>query len=189
MFSWTSCLASVILCVLSSSSAPQRGTGPALKERNLLREKTWEQILTVQEWDCVSATDTALLKGRWYGFVGSWRMGAWRAKSRESFRRKVIDDPVLDWVMRRGWAGDRGQKERYNWQEQHVRRHRVLKLPSRSRSHRTVGEWEHKTWRCRAVQRPHHTGPSNQAKNLEVIPMADRQTSKNTSLTQVYLGC
>ena len=69
-----------------------------------------------------------------------------------------------------------------------MRRHRVLKLPSRSRSHRTVGEWEHETWRCRAVQRPHHTGPSDQAKNLEVIPMADRQTSKNTSLTQVYLG-
>lgn len=112
----TSCLASVILCVLSSSSAPQWGTGPALKECNLLWEKTWERILTIQEWDCVSATDTALLKGRWCGFVGSWKMGAWRAKSRESFRRKVIDDPVLDWVMRRSWAGDRGQKERYNWQ-------------------------------------------------------------------------
>ena len=168
---------------------PQWGTGPALKERNLLREKTWEQILTRKEWNCVSATDTALLKGRLCGFVGSWRMGAWRAKNREIFPRKVIGDPVLDWVMRRSWAGDWGQKERYNWQEQHVRRHRVLQLPSRSRSRRTVGEWEHERWRCRAVQRPHHTGPSNQTKNLEFFPMADRQTSKNISLPQVYLGC
>lgn len=78
--------------------APWWGTAPALRERNLLREKARGQILTIQERHHIQATDTART-GRLRGFDGNQRLGAWGAKRRESVPRKVRADPELG----RGW--------------------------------------------------------------------------------------
>lgn len=183
MFSGTSCLASGTLCVPSSNSAPWWGTAPALRKHNLAREKTWGQILTIQQRHHMQATDTART-GRLRGFDGNQRLGAWGAKLRESFPRKLRVAPELGQAMRRSRPGDWGQNQHYKGLEQQVGSHSVLTLPRRPRNHKTVGKLKHGVQVQSDAAAPSH-GAFSPARSLGFFPMADRPTSEHIPPTQV----